>query len=225
MKRKESLSKMALVMLDYDGVIVNTLEIHVSNLLEAFHENAFYKVNSAEEILKLYERNVYQSLADLGLNDLQINQIFDSYEKKQNMYLDSIEIFNGIADSLREIARKNKIYIITSNVASTVIYVLKKHGLTWIENVLGSETEKSKIKKIRKVMTWHPELTAYYVGDTKGDIFEGQTAGAYTIGVAWGWHDVQKLLESCPDYIVHTPQELAHLFQSNSDLIKSELTY
>ncbi|ATW28117.1 HAD family hydrolase [Candidatus Formimonas warabiya] len=202
---------MALVMFDYDGVIADSFEVHMKSFLSAFHENDCKKVNTEQDILNLYEGNVYKSMAELGLDDGQINRILESYEKRQNILLDRIDFFAGMDTALTRISGSHKIYIITSNIAGAVLRVLDRYGLTCIEKVIGSETEKSKIKKIQAVMGLYPEAQAYYVGDTKGDIFEGKEAGALTVGVAWGWHGADKLHESNPDYLVFSPGELANI--------------
>jgi len=46
------------------------------------------------------------------------------------------------------------------------------------------------------------------VGDTSFDMMMARAAGAYTIGVAWGYQTVEELEESGAQEIVHTPEEL-----------------
>lgn len=38
---------------------------------------------------------------------------------------------------------------------------------------------------------------------------EGREAGAHPIAVTWGWHTEERLIKGNPDYIAHSPQELA----------------
>jgi len=206
---------MSLVMFDYDGVIANSLDAHVKSFLAAFHENGFTKLNTSQDIINLYDNNVYQSMSDLGLSEEKIDLILASYKIRQDRLLDQIHFFDNIAETLYKISLNHKIYIITSNVAEAVKTALGKKGVRGVENVMGSETEKSKIKKIHMAMALHPDLPAYYVGDTKGDIYEGKRAGTITVGVAWGWHGPEKLMESSPDYVIYRPQELAELLKTD----------
>ena len=46
------------------------------------------------------------------------------------------------------------------------------------------------------------------VGDTSFDMMMARAAGAYTIGVAWGYQTVEELEESGAQEIVRTPEEL-----------------
>ncbi|HYE68432.1 MAG TPA: HAD-IA family hydrolase [Anaerovoracaceae bacterium] len=203
---------MSLVMFDYDGVIADSLDAHVKSFLAAFRDNDCTKVNTAQDVLDLYEGNVYRSMADLDLSEEEIDRILESYNVNQALLLDQIQLFPQIRELFSDlVSTGHQVYIITSNTAEAVSGVLSKRGISGVEKVMGSETAKSKIVKIHMAMDWHPDQKAYYVGDTKGDIYEGRQAGVATVGVAWGWHGPNKLLESQPDHIIYTPRELMQL--------------
>lgn len=202
---------MALVMFDYDGVIADSLDFHCQDFIAAFHDNGFYGVNTTEELLALYDGNVYASLLEMGLDAGKIEKIMDSYAIKQAKHLAEVNLFDGMAQALASIGKKHKLFIITSNFSNAIFEVMQRFGIDCIVDVIGAEKEISKIKKIRNTISIFPHLPAYYIGDTKGDMLEGKRAGAKTIGVAWGWHGVQKLQEGNPDYIVHTPEELVEV--------------
>jgi phosphoglycolate phosphatase len=203
---------MSLVMFDYDGVIADSLDAHVKSFLAAFRDNGCTKVNTAQDVLDLYEDNVYRSMAALDLSEEEIDLILKSYNVKQALLLDQIQLFPQIRELFSDlVSAGHRVIIITSNTAEAVSGVLSKREIFGVEKVMGSETAKSKIKKIHMAMDWHPDLKAYYVGDTKGDIYEGRQAGAATVGVAWGWHGPDKLSESRPDYLIYAPGELIQL--------------
>ena len=83
--------------------------------------------------------------------------------------------------------------------------------------MLGSDDDFSKVRKIQFARRQHGlQLDPWYIGDTVGDIVEGKTAGARTVGVAWGWHPVAKLQAACPDHIAYTPEHLTSLFAATS---------
>lgn len=199
---------MSLVMFDYDGVIADSLENHVNSLLTAFQEYGFDKVKTKQDVMDLYEDNVYQSMMDIGLSEKDIDTILANYDTKQEIVLENIPFFPEIPELFQELSLKHQVYIITSNTAEVVQGMLDKNGITGVKRIMGLETAKSKIKKINLAKAEHPDLKSYYVGDTTGDIYEGQKAGVSTVGVAWGWHGEEKLKESSPDYIINTPLEL-----------------
>lgn len=202
---------MALVMFDYDGVIVDSLEVFTSRFTQACRENGFREVNAPKDVLSLFDGNVYETMMKRGLGEATIDKILERYETLQGEKLVGLELFKGMGEALQRISEKHLVYVITSNLSSATIQVLTQNGIECFKDVIGAEKEKSKIKKISNTIVLHPGVPAYYVGDTKGDMIEGKKAGAQTIGVTWGWHTPQKIKEGLPDYLVTTPEELADL--------------
>ena len=200
---------MALVMFDYDGVIVDSLEVFMSRFSQACRENGFKQIKVSKDVLDLFEGNVYETMMRRGLEESTIDNILKRYEVLQDGQLADLELFEGIGVALNLISEKHHVYVITSNLSSATIRVLNENGIGCFQDVIGAEKEKSKIKKIMNTMSLHPGSTAYYVGDTKGDMIEGKRAGALTIGVTWGWHTPAKLKEGSPDHLFNTPGELA----------------
>jgi phosphoglycolate phosphatase len=204
---------MSLVMFDYDGVIVDSL----ANFLEGWTRACAvcgFEIRSPEEAIGLFDENVYVSMGRQGVDNATIDCILELFKTSSNF--SEVELFPGMANALESIAVRNTVIIITSNLSIAARAVLERNKIHCVADVIGAEHEKSKIKKITGVTARFPELTPYYVGDTRGDMLEGREAGALTIGVTWGWHTVAKLREGHPDYLVNTPAELAGLFQDRA---------
>ncbi|MCO1604568.1 HAD family hydrolase [Desulfosporosinus nitroreducens] len=200
---------MALVMFDYDGVIVDSLDVFISRFSQACLENGFQGINEPKDVISLFEGNVYETMMSRGISEVAIDDILKRYEILQGEQLTDLELFDGIGKALQRISEKHHVYVITSNLSSATKQILNRNGITCFEDVIGAEKEKSKIKKIHNTMALHPGISAYYVGDTKGDMIEGKHAGTQTIGVTWGWHTPQKINEGNPDFLVNSPEELA----------------
>ena len=200
---------MALVMFDYDGVIVDSLEVFTSRFSQACRENGFKDIKASNDVLGLFEGNVYETMMRCGLDEPTIDNILKRYEILQGEQLANLALFDGIGQALQLISEKHQVYVITSNLSSATIRVLNQNGIKCFIDVIGAEKEKSKVKKIINTMSLHPGVPAYYVGDTKGDMIEGKKAGTQTIGVTWGWHTTLKLMEGSPDHLFNTPDELA----------------
>lgn len=209
--------EMNLVMFDYDGVIVDSLETCYSCFADACQETGLMEIASKEEFLVLFDHNLYQSMADRGLDHQAIDQILAVYEEKQSPLLDSLELFPGIAQALSAIAGNNKVVIITSNLSHHTRQILAQKGVTCCAEVIGADDEKSKIKKIARAQLAYPDLPSFYVGDTMGDMVEGHQAGVNTVGVLWGWHRRERLVKGGADYLVNTPEEMVGFFAGMAD--------
>jgi len=201
----------ALIMFDYDGVIVDSFEQFSSCFMKACHQNNFNELNSPGKVLALFEANVFEALLAFGLHDHSINRILETFQSDMDAYQNDLRLFDGMPDALKKISENNKIVIITSNVTMAAKRVLQNNGVKCFEDVLGAEIEKNKVKKIRITMARYPGLPAYYVGDTKGDMIEGRKAGAITVAALWGWHAAKKLEEGAPDHFVRSPEALLDL--------------
>ena len=204
--------KKKLIMFDYDGVIVDSGEVFSTTFLAAFRAYGYTGITTREQLMDLLDGNFYEALAQLGLSGQAVDTILaDAFERKMREKVAEIRPFRGMQESLRALSRRNVLTVITSNVSESVKRILEKEDITCFDEIVGAETERSKVKKIQKAMSRYQDLPAYYVGDTKGDMIEGRKAGAATVAVTWGWHTHEKLIEASPDYMVHTPKELVTL--------------
>jgi phosphoglycolate phosphatase len=201
----------ALVMFDYDGVIVDSLNVFTLRFSQACRENGFNQIKASDDVISLFDSNVYETMRQRGLDGLTIDAILERYEVLQGVHLGNLKLFEGIREALDKVSKKHSIYVITSNLSNATIQVLEQNEIKSFKGVIGADIEKSKIRKILSVKSLHPETTAFYVGDTKGDMIEGRQAGCLTIGVTWGWHTPEKIQEGFPDYLVKTPEALAEL--------------
>jgi len=204
---------MGLVMFDYDGVIVDSYEQDYKDFIQLCRAYGM-EIKSKDEYDRLLDDNCFKVMKEqYGLSEETIDAILKEWEKISGNYV-NMPIFKGMREAIRKIAEKHKVIVITSNVSALVSTVLSNNGITEVEDILGADMEKSKIKKIRRAMEIYLFDTAYYVGDTAGDMIEGKEAGAATIGVTWGYHSAERLKKAAPDYLVNTPEELVALLCS-----------
>ena len=55
-----------------------------------------------------------------------------------------------------------------------------------------------------------------YIGDETRDIQAAKKAGIRSAAVTWGYNSRKALEAQSPDYLIHSPQELFHLFQPSA---------
>ena len=60
-----------------------------------------------------------------------------------------------------------------------------------------------------------PARTAY-VGDSPGDVKVAQNAGAFAIGVSWGYHHADELRAAQANVVIDSPEELLRFASERS---------
>ena len=203
---------MNLLLFDYDGAIVDSLDIFMERVVSAGRQYGSNKINSKEDFLNLFNDNFYEKLVESGIPKNKIPPMIADFqiglEEQKN-----IRLFDGIREMLEKLSKNNRLIIITSNVTRVIEESLKLKNIICFEEILGADKETSKVKKIEMMKSKYENCPVYYIGDTRGDILEGKKAGIKTIAVTWGWHSQDQLREEQPDFIVDSPQALVKLFE------------
>ena len=200
-------------MFDYDGVIADSQQILFENFKKACLANHYQVFDSMESFLDMFDKNFYESLMDRGVPAEDITMICKSMDKNLALCKTPEKFFPDTPEMLSELALNNIVIIITSSISRAVEQNLRENSINCVRDVIGAEKETNKVKKITSSMREYPNSSYFYIGDTKGDIIEGRKAAVKTIGVSWGWHGRQKLLQANPDYLVDTPAELLAIFE------------
>lgn len=201
------------IIFDYDGVIADSKEIFMKYFLEACK---IYDVNisTEEEFLNLYKGNIYESMLSMGLSREKILSVVYYMRKGLIKNRDKIRFFPGM-DKVIKMLSSHHLFIVTSNDSELVREFVQSWNMDFFEDILGSDKEASKVKKIKWIMTRYSSCNHFFVGDTVGDIIEGKKAGIKTVAVTWGWHKEKELSKAEPDYVVTEPSQLIKIFEQS----------
>jgi phosphoglycolate phosphatase len=198
-----------LLMLDYDGVVVDSLEISTSALAEACRQAGVARVASAEDALALFEGNVYDRLRAAGAAPQQIEEVVARFTRAVRVALPALRPFPLMQEVMAELAEARYMVIVTSNTRGLVEVFLRRHGIRGVAEIAGAEAGESKVTKIEKLMgRFAQQKLHWFVSDTAGDMREARLAGATPLGVAWGWHAPALLEEAGAERIAATPADL-----------------
>lgn len=209
--RRERVERPRLIMFDFDGVIADSFEVFYEEFSGAAEMLGFQKLNSRESLLKLMEGNPIAGLVKMGFPVWKLKELGERFAPRIEAANARVLPFDGMTLLLSELAAAHPTYVITSNQTRAVEQFLERHGVTGVHEVVGADKESSKVKKIRKVRKKHPDHQGWYIGDTKGDMVEGNRAGAITVAVTWGWHSEATLREGKPRHVVHDQEALREL--------------
>ncbi|MBI2423748.1 MAG: HAD family hydrolase [Candidatus Hydrogenedentes bacterium] len=196
-----------LILLDFDGVIADSLTAYFEVFRAVCLEEGVHKAIVLEDFLRIFEQNAIQGLIDAGVPLLKLRRLGKALGPRVAQVNRQVRPFAGMPQLVAELAPRYPVYVVTSNLAEPVTAFLARHEFAGILGVLGSETDASKVKKIRRLSKRHPHNRPWYIGDTKGDMLEARKAGAVSVAAAWGWHSEALLLSAEPDHLVHSPDK------------------
>ena len=200
------------LLFDFDGVVADSLDAYFSAFTDVCIEMGFDHLNSKESLLALFDGNVFLQLVRAGFPINRLREMAVRFAPRIRVVAESVGPFPGMPETLSRLAARHPLYIVTSNDTAIVRGFLERYGITGVRDVIGSDIEPSKVKKIRAARRREPRRTPYYIGDTRGDMVEARRARALPVAVTWGWHSESRLLKGRPAHVVHTPKELEQFF-------------
>lgn len=198
-----------LLMLDHDGVVVDSVEIFTTSFVEACRRVGLSQIATTDDVLALFEGNVYESLRATGADDAQIREAMSRSAGALRVAMPALRPFPLMPEVLADLAEARYLVIVSSNASDVVELFLKRHAIAGVAEVAGAEAGRSKVAKVEALIARFPGQASYwFVGDTAGDMREARLAGAMPLGVAWGWHGREQLEAAGAERIADTPAAL-----------------
>ena len=199
-------------MLDFDGVVVDSLEAFAASLIAACDRFGIGAVRTVADVVELFAGNVYESLRATGVDERRVVEAVKAAVSDLEPVLPRLRPFPGMPEVIGRLALRSDVVIVTSNEERLVRRFLADNDVRGVEAIAGVESGLSKLEKIRVVRARYEGQPTYpFVSDTAGDIREARDAGVTPIGVGWGWHDRERLLAAGATHVVDSPKELLDL--------------
>jgi len=193
---------------DYDGVLIDSLDIFMKYFLESCKIHGFEKVYDKKTFLDLFSGNMYENMFKMGLNKKEILEIVEYVKNHLIKDQDNISLFENIDKILKNLSKENLLFVVTSNDSEVVKRFFESKNLDLFKEIIGSDIEPSKIKKLTYIKEKYPNHNYYFFGDTIGDIIEGKKAEVNSVAVLWGWHSKKTLEDAKPDYMLKRPNDI-----------------
>jgi phosphoglycolate phosphatase-like HAD superfamily hydrolase len=212
------MNKKHVLIFDFDGTIANTFYyiLRIANRLS--DEFQFNKI-SPNEVENLKNKNVYEAIQHLNIPLLKVPMIVAKAKNELNKEINSIEPIEG----LKEILLQMKFFghqmgILTSNSSKNVMEFLNNHQLNFFDFIQTTPKIWSKNRSLKTLMNANKlQLSdVIYIGDETRDIDAAKKAGVRSAAVTWGYNSSKALEARNPDYLIHTPKDLARLFNQIS---------
>lgn len=127
--------------------------------------------------------------------------------------------YPGIVTLLKALcAQGHRLFVATSKPEETAILVLNHFGLAgYFERICGATHDSSRIEKADVIAYLLEQVgsveNTVMVGDTAFDVLGAAMHGIPTIGVSWGYGNVEEMLQAGAAAIADTPDMLLSLLQ------------
>ena len=214
------------IIFDLDGTLLNTL----GDLNNALNHTLsyFYLPNVTINQTKSYIGNGVKKLIERAINGASIDKDL-AYEVFKKYYRNHIKdytiIYDGILDLLKVLKENNINIAIASNKYQEGVEQLTNHLLMPYIDICVGSSEKVKVKPspdMVNIILKHfneDKKNCLFVGDSDVDIKTGRTNNIKTVGVTWGYKDVDVIKNEGPDYIINSPLELLEIIKeiNNND--------
>jgi phosphoglycolate phosphatase len=205
---------MALILLDFDGVLADTLDDMIRFGQQTCEELGLARVVTQHDLESLETMSLRDYGRQLGVPVHQVDEFIRRVVKKFNDQESPPRIFEGMEGVCRELSSKHNLAIVTGNASQTVYAFLAKYNLEEsIQAVYSVDLPGSKSEKIAlacKQLALDGE-DVFMLGDAASDIQAARENAIRCIGVSWGHQSVERLMNSNPDFMIHSPGELLEL--------------
>lgn len=203
---------------DFDGTLVNSLPSIAYFANRALNKYGLpsiseerYKKLVGNGAVKLTHRMLREVGAGEEMFDKVYREYFDTYDRNFS-YL--TVPYDGITEMLKELKRNGCKTAVVSNKPDVTTKKICDELFGDLIDICRGQLDGFPIKpdpagvfEIIKQLGVKKE-DCVYCGDTITDMETGKNAGLYTIGVLWGFRDVEELKEGKPQMIISRPSEI-----------------
>ncbi len=203
---------------DFDGTLVNsitTIAYYANKALNKFGLPSIpeerYKILVGDGAVNLVKR----MLDEVGTDQSFFNKVYpeycDTYDKDSS-YL--TEPYEGIMEMLKKLKENNCNIAIVSNKPEPTTKKICDEIFGDLIDICRGQVEGCPIKPdptaVLEVIKQFDvrKSDCVYCGDTITDMETGKNAGLYTVGVLWGFRDINELQRANPDLIISHPLEI-----------------
>ena len=205
---------------DLDGTLVNSLDDLANNANDTLHAYGFpvheveaYRYFVGNGSRKLIERILPEKHAtDMAFVEQFMSEYKDCYARN---LLQKTKPYDGIMEMLEELRRRGIPMAVCTNkhqsAAEMIVKTLFPHGI--FQEIIGDQEglprkpDPQKVLRIMKNFGVTGEQTAYF-GDTDVDMDTARNAGAFAVGVLWGFRAREELVAHGADILLTHPMEL-----------------
>lgn len=196
------------ILFDFDGVIVDSFQT-------AFEINKMICPHLTENIYrKRFEGNINDWEKPIDVQDVHIEECrhdIDFFTEYIPRMKKEVQIVHGMKNVIIELEKIYTLIVVSSTITSPIQEFLEGHDLAnYFAQIMGNDIHKSKVKKMKMIFEKYSvgPNDCVFITDTLGDMREASRLDIGTIGITWGFHTPETLLQGKPFRLVEKPDGL-----------------
>lgn len=204
---------MAVIIFDFDGTIADSRDYFISFIAEQAGKSPL----SLQEKHALYGLSLLKIARRLGYHWWSLPGLFINGRRKMGRVMIHVTPFSGMPSVIKKLhAEGHELFIISSNSVKNIRSFLKhNHIRQYFVEVYGGIEVFGKAPMFRQLIRDHQLdiSNLICIGDELRDIEAGQSIGARTIAVTWGFAKPSDLVDLKPTAVANKPEELITIIE------------
>ena len=209
--------KSKLVIFDFDGVIVDSIDVMFKNMQKLFPGLTWEEFQKGSK-KSIKERDEYFARHHKRLSKRDAEKLQKSYAKEK---LKTSKAHDEMRMLIRDLSKKYFLAINTNAREDNILPILKSIGVyKYFDSIEPGGDSRTKVDKSESIMS---ELSispsdAVFITDTTGDVLDAEEAGMPAIAVTWGVHGREDFEEGeVADGLIAVVESSDELYDAISD--------
>lgn len=209
---------MKVILFDFDGTIVDSVEIGIKITNRLASEFGFLPFTEAE-LQRLKTLGSREALKQSKIPLFKIPFLIRRFSQELNHEIPHLNLFPGMKDTLLELKKQGHALgiVSTNSVKNIQDFLIIQDLVSTFDFIAASYTLFGKSRLIQRILRQQNLLPSqvFYVGDETRDIEAARKSGVTAIAVSWGLNAPEILNANHPDYLIHDPKELLTLIRDS----------
>jgi len=205
----------SLIVLDYDGVIVDSLDYCLERAIAVCSDFPCKRLPARKDWVELDDVTWEGVGRQIGIPEGQLAAFKKAVYHRLGRDVEHLHMFPKMMEVIKQLSVDYLLAVVTTNAFAVVEAVLSRGKLdSLIQIIAGADFPGAKSDKILRILKdlGAEARRAYLVGDTVSDIREARLSGICSVAATWGWQPRIRLKKASPDFYVTSPSELLSFF-------------
>ncbi|MBN8689328.1 MAG: HAD family hydrolase [Armatimonadetes bacterium] len=211
------------VLFDVDGTLVNTVEMIIHGLRDAY-SHLIQKQFSDDELRRLIGIPLRVQMNLYGMDEMRSPNLDERERYTMDRYIvhsDKIRLWSEVTEAYEAVCDRFPTALVTSRNREELDWMITKVPVLRKSKVTVSATEVSRPKPdpepallACELLNLHPSETVF-IGDATHDIHCAKSAGIQSVAVTYGSAQREDLVAASPDFLIDSPEEFRAWVKNN----------